>query len=285
MRRVVLSCCLFLLSCAKEPAPQKIEIPPPVIEQQQEIVIVKPKPTRQELLSPLIDQIRQQEKEMLPFDEPKHEHGEQLDGSLRIEWQRAYNHRKSFYEFNGDRYSTMYKGKPFVPQVCSDFIVDTIDRTAGTWYRSSLKYPGKIKGNYDLRAAMKEKMLDPRRLNELMAFFKSEPENFQFIFEGTGHLTKDTTKLKTWMKSLDVQVGDIIIFRGRVPWDNGREEHNHSMFVTGLDDQGQVQLVTGNPIYPVERTLRVEGNRTPKRRVVYVVRLTDKFLTTIQGLK
>ena len=139
-------------------------------------------------------------------------------------------------------------------------------------------------GRHDLRMMVKAAELDPRRLNELMTYFKQNPESFQVIFEGEGPKASETKKAKLWMKQLGVQLGDVIIFRGKVPWDNGKESHNHSMFVTGLDNDGQVQLVTGNPVFPVERTFRIEGNRTPKRRIVYIVRLTDQFLARVTGL-
>lgn len=239
---------------------------------------------RNELIFPLLLQIKEQERELLPFDEPKREFGLQLDGSLRPAWEQAYRRGQSSYTFNGDKYVTMYEGRPFVPQVCADFIVDTIDRTAGTWYLPTLKDPGKTMGRHDIRMLMSTVKLDPRRLNELVQYFKQNPQSYQIIFEGNGPKLSETKRARTWMKQLQVQAGDIVIIRGKVPWDNGREEHNHSMFVTGLNENGEVQLVTGNPVWPIERSLAIEGNRTPKRRIVYIVRLTDEFLRRITGL-
>lgn len=138
-------------------------------------------------------------------------------------------------------------------------------------------------GRHDLRMMVKAAQLDPRRLSELMTYFKQNPESFEIVFEGEGPKASDTKKAQAWMKQLDVQLGDIIIFRGKVPWDDGKEAHNHSMFVTALDNDGQVKLVTGNPVFPVERTLKIEGNRTPKRKIVYIVRLTDRFLARLTG--
>jgi hypothetical protein len=203
---------------------------------------------------------------------------------LRPAWEQAYRHGRSFYEFNGDRYMTMYKGKPFVPQVCADFIIDTIDRTASTWYRSSLKAPHKTLGRYNMRTSMEVVGLVPRRVNDVLEFFERNPTQFQMLFKGRGPVTSQTKELKVWMKSLNVQLGDIIIFRGRAPWDHGLEEHWHSLFVTQLDVEGYVEKVTGNSIYPVERTLRIEGNRAPKRHVTNIIRITDVFLGQITGL-
>ena len=72
--------------------------------------------------------------EQLPFDEPKTEVGQQ-DGMLRLAWSEAYKHGGRSYTFNEDDYPVFDDvGRPKVPQVCIDFIVDTIERSAGTWY-------------------------------------------------------------------------------------------------------------------------------------------------------
>jgi hypothetical protein len=231
------------------------------------------------LTVPLLEQVKAQEREMLPFDEPRHEYGVQLDGRLRPEWERAWRANRSFYEFNGDRYATTFHGTPWVPQVCADFIVDTIDRTAGTWYRSSPR--SRIAGRFDLRHDVVASGLDPRRVLDLVKYMHAHPDDFEFVFEGKGPVVGKTKELREWLLARRVAVGDIIIFQGKVPWDFGKEEHNHSMFVTGMTEKQL--LVTGNPIYPVERSIRIEGARTPKRRVVYVIRLTDSFLRRITG--
>ena len=286
MDKAKLIAVLFALNigCSEHAPPPKdvpqhvIEIPP--------VVTTTPAPlTREQLLAPMLEQIKQEEAEMLPFDEPRHEYGQQLDGKLREQWMKAYYGHQPTYVFNGDKYYTMFKGKPFVPQVCVDFIVDTLDRTAGTWYYPSLKHPFRVMGRYDFRNFIISQHLNVRSAPDVIEFFKRYPNSFQFVFDGTSPMTTAKTKeMQVWMKQLDVKVGDLIIIKGRAPWDHGKEIHWHSMFVTGLNDDGEVQLVTGNPIYPVERTLRVEGNRAPKRKIVAIIRFSDAFLGEITGL-
>lgn len=280
---------LFVLSCSEPQTFTKIEPYahasvtiqlPPVVSFGQK------KPTRSELLAPMLEQIRQQTEEMLPFDEPRHEGGEQLDGKLRDEWIRAYYRHKQTYEFNGDKYYTMHKGKPFVPQVCVDFVIDTLDRTSGTWYAASLRYPHRTKGRMDFRSMLIDSGYNVRSVNDVIKYFRDNPHHFDVLFEGqSAYTTSQTKQLQLMFKSFNVGVGDIVFIKGRAPWDHGREVHWHSFFITGLNEEGFVEKVTGNPIYPVERTLKVEGNRTPKRRVVAIVRLTDELLMSMNGVK
>ncbi len=246
--------------------------------------IIKQTRTRDELIKPLLEEIEKQTKEMLPFDEPRTEFGQQ-DGSLRGNWLNAYRKKKSFYYFNGDRYGTMFKGKPHVPQVCADFIVDSIDRTAGTWFNSSLKYPTLIVGTINFRQSVIDQSFDPRRVEDLIKYFEKNENDFEFLFNSSdgnlGEKVGNNTVLKKFLKEKNTSIGDIIFIRGRVKWDNYKVEHNHSFFVTSVNEEGFVEKVTGNPIYPVERSLKVEGGRTPLRRVTHIVRLTDKFLENI----
>ena len=90
---------------------------------------------RDAVLDRLRRSIDQQVREALPFDEPRTEVGQE-DGKLRQHWRWAYTRGESSYEFNGDRYYVFSQdGRPRVPQVCIDFITDTLERASGTWWR------------------------------------------------------------------------------------------------------------------------------------------------------
>ena len=244
---------------------------------------------RRELLTSLFATMKKENEEKLPFDEPIHEYGWQLDGKLRPRWEYAYFHHKQRFGFNGDWYYTITKNSaPFVPQVCADFIVDTIDRTAGTWYAASLKYPKRNIGHFDMRSEMKASKLIPERVPDLMTYFHANPDKFNIILdnlEGEGPNTGNTLALQEWLNLKGAQYGDIIFIRGRAPWDHEKEMHYHSLFVSGVDKNNNVTLVFGNPGYPVERTLKAEMNRAPKRHVIAIVRLTDNFLKKMNAEK
>jgi hypothetical protein len=79
--------------------------------------------------------IVEQVAETLPFDEPRTEEGQQ-DGNLRPAWKWAYEHGWDSYTFNEDPYPVFDAlGRPRVPQVCIDFVTDTLERASGSWWQ------------------------------------------------------------------------------------------------------------------------------------------------------
>lgn len=245
--------------------------------------------SRRNLLAPLFATMKKENEEKLPFDEPIHEYGWQFDGRLRPLWENAYMHHRRRFGFNGDWYYTITKGSAaFVPQVCADFIVDTIDRTAGTWYAASLKHPKRNIGRFDMRSELLAAKLSPERVPDLMTYFHANPDKFNIIFdnpEGEGPMTGNTSALQEWLNLKGVRLGDVIFIRGRAPWDHGKEMHYHSLFVSGVDKDNNVTSVFGNPGYPVDHTLKAEMARAPKRHVISIVRLTDGFLQKLNEQK
>lgn len=290
---------LFLISCGtmREDLPpkkevQSINLPEVKIDgslsrQHQE---EKPKLTREELLSPLFQTLDLfcEEKEI--FDEPRGEGpGIQQDGMLRSKWFKAYMSGKHFFKFiqEDSGYIGNYsvygkKNTPLPPMVCPDLITDTLERTSGTWYRADPKNPGRDIGILEIRDHAKEEGFDVRRIFELIAYMKTHPENFEFVFEGIGPKVGRVKELRSWMKDRGVSVGDIVVVSGKAPWDLSGISHQHSMFVRELDSSGMVKFIVGNSDWVQKRSLAIEVSRAPKRRVIAVIRLTDQFL---EGLR
>ncbi|HEX6766927.1 MAG TPA: hypothetical protein VF103_15635, partial [Polyangiaceae bacterium] len=104
---------------------------------------------RQRAVEALRRPILEQVDEALPFDEPKTEVGQQ-DGKLRQEWRLAYRQGFQSYQFNDDRYRVFdSRGRPMVPQVCIDFIIDTFERAGGSWWAARGETPAKTNGRID----------------------------------------------------------------------------------------------------------------------------------------
>jgi hypothetical protein len=286
----------LLVACSDAKAPTVSNKHPEITTPEALIVgeIHKPLPSlpsREELLKPVFDTAALMEQEQLPFDEPKTEIGQQ-DGSLRAKWEQAYFNKVGSYWFNDDKYYVYGKGKsPRPPEVCADFIVDLLERTSGTWYANNKR----VIGNLDIRGSMKKQGLYARRVNELVDYFKSQPENFKFLFAvddpqfaptnywGGPQVTPADGEggLKEFLLASGVQVGDIIIISGRAPWDHGKEIHNHSMIVSSLKN-GEVDTIIGNDAWVREKKLTIEVARAPKRKVKYIVRLTNEFLLSLR---
>src|SRR6187399_139470 len=93
--------------------------------------------------------MRAQIDEELPFDEPYREWGQQ-DGVLRYKWRDAYLGGKRRFDLNGDTYYVYDpEGHPKLPQVCVDFLTDTLERSTGTWWSPLGQPPRRIVGGLD----------------------------------------------------------------------------------------------------------------------------------------
>lgn len=296
--RIILLSLFIVFLCLNCTARKKKESSPPniVTTSQSQTIVSKPpiyqidqlpkvEYNRTELLQPLFNAMAIQQEEKLPFDEPRREFGLQLDGQLRKGWEWAYKKGKRSYIVSYDVYNVFGKhGVSLVPQVCADFIIDTIDRAAGTWYYSLKdKKRGRSIGKLDLRTDINSMGLNSRRIEDLITYFRFHPNNFEFIYDSevSNNISPEVgriSELQCWLKELNVQLGDIIIIKGKAPWDYETKMHYHSMFVTKFDEDGSVSYITGNPAIPRESKLKNEVNRAPKRKVVYIIRLTNEFL-------
>jgi hypothetical protein len=277
MKKLFIIFSIILLSCQNNIVHERDEQNNTVQESKiveiDEVIIISD--NRNELLKPLFNTMRLEQAEKLPFDEPLKENGRQFDGRLRPMWEAAYKAHKKKYHFETTIYRVFGANKaPLVPQVCADFIVDTIDRTAGTWYSNYKLVSGKI----NLRKDIENNKFNPRDVNDLMDYMRSKPDNYQFIFDGDGPVVGNAPKLKEWLEKIDAQPGDMVFIKGRTPWDRGKTIHHHSFFITKMDKE---VMIFGNAAFPAEWTLEREVKRAPKRHVIAVIRLTNKFLTQI----
>lgn len=224
--------------------------------------------------------------EGLPFDEPLTEYGQQ-DGQLRRFWLKAYLDGKSTYEINGDRYNTFDpRGRPLVPQVCVDFVLDTFERASGTWWRNKGELPGRVSGNLDFGTLADETL---RRASSLidMAVTRSE------WFDMWELPPAERIPLKHTMSFVDYLVehadefvpGDVVLIRGYAPWDKPwkpRVMHYHTFFVYETDPlTGFPAMLVGNPGRPLLQTWQFEAFRTPDRSIWYRMRPRLEWLEQV----
>jgi len=81
------------------------------------------------------DAVGEQVDETLPFDRPREEKGPDKDGTLRPHWVAAYKRGSQSFDFEEQTYPVFLSdGRPATPQVCVDFVLDTFERAAGSWY-------------------------------------------------------------------------------------------------------------------------------------------------------
>jgi hypothetical protein len=134
---------------------------------------------RQRVLEMAAERLRKamddQVEERLMFDEPREEVGQQ-DGSLRPLWLWAYRQGSDGYSFNQVWYPLFdSQGRPHLPQVCIDFVLDTYERASGTWYggRDDRR---RIVGRIDFE---RFDMPNRRSVEAVTNFFRENPGTFE----------------------------------------------------------------------------------------------------------
>lgn len=220
--------------------------------------------------------------EGLRFDEPKTEIGQQ-DGHLRMSWEQAYKSGRRKFDFNGDEYRVFGpKDEPIPPQVCVDFLVDTLERASGTWWRPRGEPPGRMIGGLHFGDRERRELRSTRRFIEF-ALEKSDwfdvrrPEPKERI--EIGKLARLTRTLHE--RADDYAPGDMVVIHGWTPWDE-LERHYHTFFIYESDPVSGFPLaVVGNAGRPTMRVLRTEANRTPKRSIVARIRPRLEWLESI----
>jgi hypothetical protein len=204
--------------------------------------------------------------EGLPFDEPKTEEGQQ-DGQLRPAWRRAYFDGRDRYTFNDDQYWVFDgRGRPHVPEVCIDFVMDTLERSSGAWFRARGERReltgGKL--NFD------DFSLDNRRSVEtFVSFTAAHPEWFE--------VTETPPEARIAFRDHEAFLGDIFAHRGDyrlfdiVTIFGLRSDgklHSHSFFVADRDPvTGMPIAVAANAGRPRIRSWENEMQNAPQRAI------------------
>ena len=236
----------------------------------------------QRVTQALRDVMLSQVDEGLPFDEPMHEIGQQ-DGQLRVAWRRAYFDGMRRFRFNGEMYKVFdSKGRPWVPQVCVDFLTDTLERASGTWFKPQGEEPGRNSGLFDFERL---EGVDMRRVPGFLQFAANHPDWFE-VYTTTERERIEFAQKNRFYRELvakadDYASGDIIMIRGFTPWDPAIM-HYHSFFVFEKDPvTGTPMAVVGNAGSPTIRTWEIELRRTPRRSIHHRIRPKLEWLESI----
>lgn len=224
--------------------------------------------------------------ERLPFDEPRTEAGQQ-DGALRQRWLSAYAQGASRYDFNGDEYSVFDpQGRPLVPQVCVDFLTDTLERASGTWWRARGEPRQRLQGKLDFASIAPEL---PRRVPDFVEFTRGHPEWFEVYDTPASErirFRRSQTLYRYLQRHADrYRPGDIVIIRGYTPFERvwePRVMHYHSFFIYESDPVTALPiLLVGNPGPASIRTWEFEIRRTPKRSIWHRIRPRLEWLEEV----
>jgi hypothetical protein len=226
--------------------------------------------------------IDQQVEEALPFDEPKTEEGQQ-DGKLRQEWRRAYLRGDLEYTFNEDKYWVFDRqGRPHVPQVCVDFVLDSWERVADSWWMPRGQGRKRQVGRLDFDVLEIE---NRRSVEQLIGFAKAHPDWFELL-EVPRAKQVPLRGRKRFFERLyrdrrDYQPGDVVVILG--PRDD-ELLHYHSFFVMEADPvSGMPTWLAANAGRPRVRTWEAEMQNAPKRAIVARLRPRLEWLERLVG--
>jgi hypothetical protein len=226
--------------------------------------------------------IHEQVREKIPFDAaPDNE-----NGFLRRAWERAYFNkwrRVTHRERKFDVYST--EGRPIPPQVCIDFVADTWERAAGSWFAPlsgdpPKPHPERKPGPIDID---KMDLENRRSVAEFVKFTKRHPE----LFDTWDLPSAERVPFKEREKFFEhlaanadqFRPGDVIILHG---YKEGGRPHYHTLFIIEVDPiTGVPTRVAGNAVLPREQTLEGIMQISPKRSIRHRFRLRAPWLEHI----
>jgi len=235
---------------------------------------------RAQVLRAMREQIVKQVKEGLPFDEPKTESGQQ-DGELRRRFEHAYFSGQKTYKFNGDRYQVYSaQGLPLVPQVCIDFVTETLERASGMHWAEQGQPPRRLLGALDF-----DELLSGHRRQEmaLRSFARENPGRLQLLdfpqSEWVAYEKVDAFFEFIRSHKRDFRPGDVLIIRGRAAWDHYHDIHTHTFYIYEADPITQMPtLLAGNSGKPRIITWDDEMLRAPKRSIHHRIRPNMNWL-------
>ena len=116
--------------------------------------------------------------EGLRFDRPMDAKDHLQDGVLRPLWRDAYRRSQMGFSFEDRSYPVFTPdGKPWPPQVCVDLVLDTYERTSGTWFRARGEPPERVVGRLDFNELG---ITNRRGVLAFGDFAESHPELFTF---------------------------------------------------------------------------------------------------------
>jgi len=236
---------------------------------------------RRRALMRLHDVVTEEVQEGMRFDRPEGETGPDRDGTLRPVWMTAYLSGRGAFEFEDASYPVFDpEGKPWPPQVCVDFVLDTFERTAGTWFRPRGEKLGRVVGRIDFN----ESGIANRR--GVLAFGKFAEEHSELFevrrFEGDERIPfRDRARFFGFLldHADEIHAGDVVAIHG-MKRDN--RVHQHAILVERTDP------LTGFPYgladqmkRPRRRTWEGIMAEAPARSLLYRVRMLPSLITRL----
>lgn len=219
--------------------------------------------------------------ERLPFDRPRGAEDHRTDGQLRPQWWSAYRRGRLGFTRDEEGYGVFDDaGRPHPPQMCVDFVLDSFERGAGTWFRPRGEPPERVVGRLDFTA------LGLKNRAGVLAFGKfaeAHPEWFRYreIPEDERIPFGERSRFFEYLSTHadDFRPADVVAIQGLKRDGN---IHQHAILIEDTDP------VTGFPYgladqmkWPRRRTWEGIMAEAPKRALLFHVRLADELLLAL----
>lgn len=222
-------------------------------------------------------------RDALRFDRPQQEETVDHDGELRPVWQSAYLRGQTSYTYMDNTYPVFLSdGRPAPPEVCAEFVLDTYERAAGTWWAPRGQKPARLAGSLDFNH---EGVKNRRGVIALASYTSTHPELFSFTAVDPkdripfGEHTRYFSDLVA--RADQFASGGIVAIQGRKKDGN---IHQHAIFVERTDP------LTGFPYgladqmkRPRRRTWEGIMAEAPLRGLFWIARPTTALMQKISG--
>jgi hypothetical protein len=223
--------------------------------------------------------------EALPFDRPEGETTADHDGELRPFWATAYRMGRSTFDYQGTNYLVFDgTGRPSPPQVCVDFVLDTFERTSGTWFNPRGAALGRVRGALDF-----DDTGIPNRRGVLAfgKFAETKPDYFAVRrFQGEERIKfRERTRFFDFLSDHadEIRPGDVVAIHGMKA---DERIHQHAILVEWSDP------ITGFPYgladqmkRPRRRTWEGIMAEAPLRSLLYRARLEPAVFNKLDPTK
>ena len=233
---------------------------------------------RRAALANLRAAVRRQVAERLPFDRPRGVQDHLSDGSLRPDWRWAYRAGRLSYEHEDHSYPVFDQGgRPLPPQMCVDFVLESFERAAGTWFRPRGENPERVVGRLDFSRLG----LDNRRgVLAFGTFAEEHAELFSFRWMDPEQRVPfgERERFFESLVSLPdlVAPGDVVAIHGPKP---DGYVHQHAILVEDVDPMtGFPHALADQMRWPRRRTWEAIMAEAPRRSFYFRARPTPALI-------
>lgn len=227
---------------------------------------------RRQALTRLQSAVGELVEEALPFDRPRGEDTPDRDGELRPEWRFAYKTGQSTFKVDDVTYPVFDgRGRPYPPEVCVDFVLDSYERAAGSWFRPRGERRERPAGALDFD---EQGLANRRGVLAFEKFAQSRPDLFDVVrFVPEQRIPfRDRTPFFRFLEDHadDFRPGDVVAIQGLKR--DGRV-HQHAILIEAVDPVSGFPSGLADQMHgPRRRTWETIMAEAPLRSLLYRVR-------------